>query len=56
MLRWFILLFLLFFNLETKIPPTTLILDVETEISRITPTYREDHDAVFNLVFSVLTR
>lgn len=55
-LRWFILLFLLFFNLEAKIPKDTLIVAVENEISRINPAYSEDHDAVINLVFSGLTR
>ena len=56
MLRWFILLFLLFFNVEAKIPKDTLIVAVENEISRINPAYSEDHDAVINLVFSGLTR
>ncbi|APA51367.1 ABC transporter substrate-binding protein [Campylobacter jejuni] len=56
MLRWFVLLFLLFFNLEAKIPKDTLIVAVENEISRINPAYSEDHDAVINLVFSGLTR
>lgn len=55
-LRWFILLFLLFFNVEAKIPKDTLIVAVENEISRINPAYSEDHDAVINLVFSGLTR
>lgn len=56
MLRWFVLLFLLFFNLEAKISKDTLIVAVENEISRINPAYSEDHDAVINLVFSGLTR
>ncbi|PVX00871.1 peptide ABC transporter substrate-binding protein, partial [Campylobacter jejuni] len=56
MLRWFVLLFLLFLNLEAKIPKDTLIIAVENEIARINPAYSEDHDAVINLVFSGLTR